>query len=139
MARWFSGTRNPDRGVSLVELLVVMVIMGVVAGIAIPIYFNNQRTAAESQVKADLGQAAKYITSHLEGGGTVETTVLPGPFTDLGSLSSPVTIRVAENGRDFCIAGTTKYGDSWYWDNAGSTFTQTPASGCPAAPSPPEE
>lgn len=128
-----------DAGVSLVELLVVVVIMGVVAGIAIPIYFNNQRTAAESQTKADLGQAADYITSVIEGGEAVDATELPGPFTDLGSLSAPLTIQVAEDGRNFCLAGTTKYGDSWYWDSVGATFTQEAPRGCPTPPPAPAE
>lgn len=128
---------SSSRGVSLVELLVTVVIMGVVAGIAVPIYLNNQQSAAEGQLKADIGQAADYITSHIEGGDTVNTDVLPGPFTDLAGLSSPLSIAVAENGRDFCIAGATRYDDVWYWSSTQAEFSQTPASGCPAPPATP--
>ena len=132
----FASRRNAltDFGVSLVELLVTVVIMGVIAGIAVPIYLNNQQSAAEGQLKADIGQAADYITAYIEGGDFVDTDILPGPFDDLGGLSNPLAISVAENNRDFCIAGQTRYGDAWYWSSTVAEFSPTPTSGCPSPP-----
>jgi len=55
--KWMTCARD-DRGFTLVELITVMVILGVLAGIAIPLFLNQRSTAFETQVKSDLHSAA---------------------------------------------------------------------------------
>ena len=45
-----------EQGFSLVELLVVVIIIGILAGVAVPIYLNQRKSAWRSSVQNDVQQ-----------------------------------------------------------------------------------
>lgn len=127
------------RGLSLVELIVVVTIIGILSAIAVPIYLNQKKGAAESKTKSDLNNSAQYFSNIVvsEVPGTlplVAASPLPGSYADAPPASSPVYLGVGTNGRDFCVGAKTSTGEVWYWDSIYGGYTQTKQTNCPTVP-----
>ena len=54
-------THQPRRGFTLIELLLVMVILVVLAGIAVPIYIGRAETAKKDAAKADINMISSAL------------------------------------------------------------------------------
>jgi prepilin-type N-terminal cleavage/methylation domain-containing protein len=67
-------SRRDDTGWTLVELMTVIIIIGILAAIAIPIFTNQRRTAHNATVKADLTTVAPWISEKIYEGEPLPVT-----------------------------------------------------------------
>jgi prepilin-type N-terminal cleavage/methylation domain-containing protein len=69
--------RQRDEGFSLVELITVIIIVGLLAAIAIPLYLDQMKKGRDAAAKSDLNGIAKGIRVALDedSGGTPTLTV----------------------------------------------------------------
>jgi general secretion pathway protein G len=105
--------RRAEQGFTLLELMIVMVVIGLLAAIAIPSYTSNIRNAKEAVLKEDLHVMRQAIDSY-----TVDKQKAPQSLDDLvqaGYLKS------------MPIDPFTKRSDTWMTvqDDSMSTIDQT--------------
>ncbi len=112
--------QHGERGFSLVELLVVIVVIGLLAAIAIPSYLSQRHRALDVTVQHDLRTAATAI----EAARTAEGE-LPSAADDVradAALSTGTTIDVVVDGEDYCLVGDHSSGPGpthpWVYDTA---------------------
>ncbi len=74
----FRASRRSERGFTLLELMVVMIIIGTLLAIAIPAYVNAIRSAREATLRADLYEMRRAIDSY-----TVDKQKAPQSLDDL--------------------------------------------------------
>lgn len=70
-----------DDGFTLVELLVVMIVIGILASIAVPVFLNQRAKAHDTATKADVSKLGKEVaTLFVDGNGAsgIDFTVQPG-------------------------------------------------------------
>jgi len=82
------------KGFTLIELMVVILIVGILASVAIPILRGRIDAAKWSEGKAMMGTIATAIRAyHAEKGptGTAPTSIVGSGATDLGFLASDLT------------------------------------------------
>ena len=79
-----------DEGFTLVELLVVIIIIGILAAIAIPVFLNQRKKAVDSSLKSDLRTVANELETF---------------YTDAQAYPVEANVAQAAAGADVTIVG----------------------------------
>ena len=135
IARLQKSLKERDKGFTLVELLVVIVIIGILAGIAIPLFLNQRKKGVDAGMKSDLKALATVEETHY-----VDALAYTSTAADLATGGFKATtgndVEVAASATSYCLRAAnpsgTKVGTGatdWYYysPSEGGLVTTTTA------------
>lgn len=114
--------KDGDKGFSLVELAVVIVIIGILVAIAVPIFANMQTAAKKADTQAAAANGSAIVASNIASGATTAEDVADG--LDALKVDPVTTIGVSGTQIDaYCVTAESAAGIA----KKGAGATCTPA------------
>ena len=136
-AREGPATAPEDQGFTLIELLVVIIIIGILAATAIPVFLNQRAKGYDASAKSDLRQLADVEEGVLleNGGyGTIAAANAQTPGAFHATKDVTITVVSYDTVVGYCLSAK-HLGSSvtWYWDSRASGLQPFGATGCPVS------
>lgn len=110
--------RQSDDGFSLIELLVVMIIIGLLASIAVPLFLDQRKKSHDAATKSDVNAVSNAVVAYLADNTAVPALTVTGRDVTIdgkaiarlspGVVLGPIVGTVAT---DWCIDATHPDGD----------------------------
>lgn len=110
-----------EEGFTLIELLVVILIIGILTAIAVPVFLNQRKAAADAALNSDMKNTVTaiqtYIAEKKTSGLPVTATIIRPYLSGNGGsgVSRGTTIAVSGNSEEFCVLGENHNGNLKTW------------------------
>ncbi len=106
LARIRKSMDEKDKGFTLVELLVVMIIIGILAAIAIPVFMNQRKKAVDTAARSDVSTLGKEVATYYVDATAIlaanQVTITSGRYViagnDVGKASNGVSVPTLKPG-----------------------------------------
>lgn len=109
IARIRKAMDEKEQGFTLVELLVVVIIIGILAAIAIPVFLNQRQGAVDAGIKSDLRTIATAVETEF-----INTQEYPASVNSSGGEIELVTGEPISLSHDDTVIEYTNNGDGSY-------------------------
>jgi prepilin-type N-terminal cleavage/methylation domain-containing protein len=123
-----------EHGFTLIEMLVVIIIIGILALIAIPVYLSQRQQAYSAAVKSDLRNAANFEELYLTDTGSygpLGQVQLTEPKLNV-SKGDTVTLVLYEGDDGYCLSAShSGSSTTWYYDSRSGGLQPNGSTGCP--------
>jgi prepilin-type N-terminal cleavage/methylation domain-containing protein len=123
-----------DRGFTLVELLVVIIVLGVLSAVAIPTFLRQKGKAQASMVVSDLRNAATAQESVVESTGSYADDEGALGAAGFRRSSDVAPLVISRDGQHVCMKAEHSASGraAWYSTTTGTVTSAPPDPSCPS-------